>query len=97
MEACNSGREALEKASEFDPDLVLLDVMMPGMDGPTTLRHQRGLPATADIPVIFMTAKLNAADAGAYKEMGALDIIFKPFNPVTLADTLTKIWRGSRP
>lgn len=96
VEACSSGQEALEKAPEFAPDLILLDVMMPGMDGPTTLRRLRDHPATADIPVIFMTAKLNSADAGAYTDMGALDIILKPFNPVTLADTVTEIWRRSR-
>jgi len=60
VQLCNSGSEAVMIASAFKPDVILLDVMMPGMDGPTTLKTLRDQPRTAAIPVIFMTAKVRA-------------------------------------
>jgi two-component system OmpR family response regulator len=89
---CRTGREALIKAKEVEPDLILLDVMMPEMDGPTTLTELRKLPDYVDIPVIFMTAKIQADEIAKYKNMGAIDVIAKPFDPMTLADTLNHIW-----
>jgi CheY-like chemotaxis protein len=92
VEICNSGREALEKAPTFGPDLILLDVMMPGMDGPTTLGALHEQPQTATTPVIFMTAKVQPYEVAEYKRLGALDVIAKPFDPMQLSANITAIW-----
>jgi len=93
LEVCSSGREALDKVVVFAPQLVLLDVMMPGMDGPATLAALRQLPGLADLPVIFMTAKVQASEVAHYTELGAADVIPKPFDPRTLTDTLRAVWK----
>lgn len=90
--ACSSGAEALERFGEFAPDLVLIDVMMPGLDGPATLEHLRRLPAAAETPVVFMTARVQAHEVARYRELGAADVIAKPFDPMTLSDTVQSIW-----
>jgi len=89
---CGNGSEALEKVKDFAPNLILLDVMMPGMDGPTTLQNLRADPATAAIPVIFLTAKVQAAEIAQYQAMGALTVMAKPFNPMTLATEVKQVW-----
>jgi two-component system, OmpR family, response regulator len=91
------GEEALERAGELRPDLVLLDVMMPGLDGPATLEALRRLPAAAGTPVVFMTARVQAHEIARYRELGAADVIAKPFDPMTLADTVQSIWRSLHP
>jgi CheY-like chemotaxis protein len=80
-----SGAEALRVAPEVRPDAILLDVMMPEMDGPTTFRHLQSDPATRDIPVIFLTAKVQAADRRRFSELGVRSMIAKPFDPLRLA------------
>lgn len=92
VNVCSSGQEALAQVGAFDPDLILLDVMMPGMDGPTTLGHLRADPATKNIPIIFMTAKVQPAEVQSYQALGALNVIAKPFDPMTLAQTVQKMW-----
>ena len=92
VEVCGSARDALDKAPCFRPDLILLDVMMPGMDGPSALRALREIPATASTPVVFMTAKVQPHEVDRYRGMGSLDVISKPFEPTTLAATLSQIW-----
>ena len=92
VKVCSRGHEALEAAPVFGPDLILLDVMMPGMDGPTTLKHLRTLPQTAAVPVVFMTAKVMPHEIGHYKTLGALEVIRKPFDPMTISETLNIIW-----
>ena len=94
--ACASGQEALNCAQDALADLLLLDVMMPGMDGPSTLQALRELPATAHTPVVFMTAKVQAAEVALYKAMGALEVISKPFDPMKLSGQLRQIW-AARP
>jgi CheY-like chemotaxis protein len=94
--ACASGQEALNCAPDALADLLLLDVMMPGMDGPSTLQALRELPATAHTPVVFMTAKVQAAEVALYKAMGALEVISKPFDPMKLSGQLRQIW-AARP
>lgn len=89
---CSSGEEALRPVSEFAPDLILLDVTMGGMDGPTTLQALRALPSSAQTPVIFMTAKVQPHEVARYKALGALDAISKPFDPMTLSEQLQTIW-----
>jgi len=96
VEVCSRGQEALDKVSAFDPDMIVLDVMMPGMDGPTTLQALRKLPAVASVPAVFMTARVQQHEVDQYKEMGAIEVIRKPFDPMQLASTLTKIWEQSR-
>jgi CheY-like chemotaxis protein len=92
VRACSSGQEALEAAPEFEPDLIILDVMMPGMDGPATMQALRKLPVTAKVDMIFMTAKVQSREIERYLEMGALDVIAKPFDPMALATQVQAIW-----
>src|SRR5689334_11007150 len=89
---CSTGLKVMEAAKEFIPDLILLDVMMPGMDGPTTLRELRKMPAFLEIPAIFMTAKIQSKEIEDYKSIGAIDVITKPFDPMTLAATIKNSW-----
>ncbi|HWM95251.1 MAG TPA: response regulator [Thermoanaerobaculia bacterium] len=93
---CSSGAEALERVAAFAPDLILLDVMMPGMDGTATLEALRRRPETAEVPVVFMTAKVQAQEVSRYRELGAVDVIAKPFDPMTLPATVRSIWSRLR-
>lgn len=92
VKICASGEEALREAVAFAPDMILLDVMMPGMDGPTTLHNLRGLPELAQVPVAFMTAKVQPAEVAQYKALGAKGVIPKPFDPMTLAAQVRALW-----
>jgi CheY-like chemotaxis protein len=85
VRGCASGSEAIATAAEWAPYLILLDVMMPGMDGPTTLTHLRKDPRTADIPILFMTARAQAREVDQFIALGAQGVISKPFDPMTLA------------
>lgn len=88
VDACGSGLDALKRADACPPDIVLLDVMMPGLDGPSTLRELREKPATARVPVVFMTAKVQPEELRRYQSLGALAVIAKPFDPLSLAREL---------
>jgi len=90
---CGSGAEALERVTAFRPDLLLLDVMMPGMDGPATLRALRKLPQTGHTPAVFLTAKVQPAEVREYLAAGACAVIPKPFDPVKLPERIKEIWR----
>ena len=85
VQSCASGAEALSKVGEWPPDLILLDVMMPVMDGPTTLARLRETPEAADIPVVFMTARAQTRELEHFRSLGAAGVIAKPFDPMTLA------------
>jgi len=85
LRACANGPDAVATAAEWSPSLILLDVMMPGMDGPTTLTLLRKDPRTADIPVLFMTARAQAREVQNLIALGAQGVISKPFDPMTLA------------
>lgn len=89
---CSGGRQALSEVAGFLPQLVLLDVMMPDMDGPAVLGELREAQETTHIPVIFMTAKAQAHEMEAYRKMGALDVISKPFDPMELSSLVNSIW-----
>jgi CheY-like chemotaxis protein len=93
LQVCSSGEEALQTAVEFAPDLLLLDVMMPGMDGPTTLQQLRNLPELANTPAVFMTAKVQPQEIEQFKSFGAMDVIPKPFDPMTLSDQIALVWK----
>jgi CheY-like chemotaxis protein len=88
-----SGQEALDALPGFAPQLVLLDVMMPGMDGPEALRRIREMPEGRDIPAIFMTAKAQTHEQDDYIAMGALGVIVKPFEPISLSETIREMWK----
>ena len=91
--SCSSGREALTPATlEFAPDLILLDVMMPEMDGPTTLQHLRAMSGLLHTPVIFMTAKVQVSEVAYYKSLGAIGVIAKPFDPMQLANQVRALF-----
>jgi two-component system, OmpR family, response regulator len=85
VRACSSGREAIATAAAWSPFLILLDVMMPEMDGPTTLMRLRDNPKTAAIPVLFMTARAQPREIEHFVGLGAKGVISKPFDPMTLA------------
>lgn len=85
VRSCESGAEALIVAAEWHPDIILLDVMMPFMDGPATLERLRANPATSAIPVVFMTARAQARETDRFRSLGAVGVIPKPFDPMTLA------------
>ena len=89
---CSSGAEALAAVDEFSPDLLLLDVMMPDMDGPETLRRLKLRDELRNTPAIFMTAKVRADEVAALHAAGAIDVIAKPFDPMTLAQTIRTMW-----
>ncbi|MCS6889373.1 response regulator [Chloroflexus sp.] len=93
VQMCSSGAEALAVAEQFAPDLILLDVMMPGMDGPTTLAELRKKPTLAQTPVIFMTARVQRHEIEQYLALGAADVISKPFDPMTLSTQVADIWK----
>lgn len=89
---CATGKEVLAAVKDFSPDLLLLDVMMPEMDGVTALRELRKKSEFSHIPAIFMTAKIQADEVEEYKAMGVINVITKPFDPMTLADTIKHSW-----
>ena len=88
----SSGQEAVDGMAAFRPQLILLDVMMPGMDGPSTLSRLREQESLRDVPAVFMTAKVQTHEVAHYKTLGAMGVIAKPFDPMTLAQELRTIW-----
>ena len=90
--ACASGAEALAHAPTAGADLILLDVMMPGMDGPETLARLRKIPETATTPVVFLTALVQPQVIAGLRALGAVDVLTKPFEPMSLPDKLRRIW-----
>lgn len=96
LRLCPSGAAALELMQQYRPDLLLLDVMMPGMDGPTTLKRLRELPGCEAIPAVFVTAKVHPHEVEQFKTLGAIGVIAKPFDPMLLADQVRALWEQSR-
>ncbi len=84
VRSCASGSEALATAADWFPDMILCDVMMPGMDGPAMLARLRESPQTADTPVVFMTARAQTRELEHFKSLGAAGVIAKPFDPMAL-------------
>lgn len=85
-----SGQEGIERAIASQPDAIILDVMMPEMDGPATLLRLRQNPATSHIPIVFLTAKIQAADRRRLAELGARAIVAKPFDPCRLSNEISE-------
>jgi CheY-like chemotaxis protein len=96
VQAHASGAAAVAAAEDFAPELLLLDVMMPGMDGPTTLASLRDKPALAAIPAVFFTAKAQPDEVARLRALGAADVLAKPFDPQALPDALRRIWEAQR-
>ena len=94
VQTCESGENALQLLPQLRPDLVLLDVMMPGMDGPSTLQKMRTVPGIDKIPVVFMTAKAMPQEVARFRELGAVSVIAKPFDPIQLGNQVVAIWEG---
>ena len=94
VQTCESGERALQVLPQLRPDLVLLDVMMPGMDGPSTLQKIRTMAGFETIPVIFMTAKAMPQEVARFRELGAAAVIAKPFDPIQLGNQVLAVWEG---
>ncbi len=84
-----SGAEGIETAKTEKPDAILMDVMMPAMDGPTTFKEMQKVPEIAAIPVILLTAKVQGVDQRRFAGLGVAAVLFKPFDPLTLADQMS--------
>ncbi|MEJ1961233.1 MAG: response regulator [Gammaproteobacteria bacterium] len=95
VEVCTDGEHAIARASSFEPDVVLLDVMMPGLDGPATLARMRSNAALSQTPVVFLTAKALPAETERLLALGAIAVIPKPFAPMTLLARVREICQGA--
>ena len=95
----NSGAKGIEVATAEQPDAILMDVMMPGVDGPTTFREMQQIPAIAHIPVLLLTAKVQGVDKRRFADLGVAAILFKPFDPLTLAEQIAEAlhWNAGSP
>ena len=87
----SSGEEGLGKAVAERPDAILLDLMMPGLDGLGTLARLQADPATASIPVVFLTAKVRQSEQQRWIDLGAAGVLVKPFDPMSLADQVAEV------
>jgi two-component system OmpR family response regulator len=97
VRVCGSGAEAIESAPAYAPDLLLLDVMMPGMDGIATMEALRKLPGLAATPMVFFTANTQNQVRQDLLRRGALDIIMKPIEPTALVEQVRAIWKRVEP
>jgi CheY-like chemotaxis protein len=96
VEQASNGQQALNDIPVFKPDIILLDVMMPGMDGPEVFRRMKLDDFAKGIPVIFMTAKVQPHEVQGYMNLGAVAVIPKPFEAMMLASQVTRIWNESK-
>ncbi len=87
----NCGPEGIRMAAAEKPDAILLDVMMPEMDGPTTFKNLQADPATSDIPVLLLTAKVQGVDQRRFASLGVKAVLFKPFDPLTLSEEMATV------
>ncbi len=94
VSVCHGSADAVAQARALKPDLVLLDVMMPVMDGPTTLAKLREADGCPDLPVVFMTAKARPEEITALVGLGAVGVISKPFDPMSLSGEVRALWKG---
>ena len=85
----NSGAAGIQAAIADQPDAILMDVMMPSMDGPTTFKEMQATPAIAHIPVLLLTAKVQGVDQRRFAGLGVAGVLMKPFDPLTLADEMS--------
>lgn len=95
VSTCSSGKRLLERLPEFEPDLVIVDVLMPDMTGPEVFEEIRRRPEYDEVPVIYLTGVIQEEELEDLRETGVADIILKPFDPMTLADRINGVWKGS--
>lgn len=93
--SCATGREALEKVAAFGPQLILLDVMLPDMDGPETLRQLGQRLDLKEVPVVFLTGNIDSQRLEELRQLGARDVLSKPFDPLQLPARLEAIWTAA--
>lgn len=93
VDLCGSGPAAIERAPKFRPDIIIIDMMMPGMDGIETMQALKKLRQLDDIPMVFMTAKIQQSEIDYYLAAGASAVVPKPFDPMTLPGRILAIWR----
>ena len=89
--AASSGAAGIRAALAEKPEAILMDVMMPEMDGPTTFREMQKIPEIANIPVILLTAKVQGVDQRRFSDLGVAAVLFKPFDPMTLAQQIADV------
>ena len=94
--SADSGRNGIQAALAYKPEAILMDVMMPEMDGPTTFREMQKIPELADIPVILLTAKVQGVDQRRFADLGVAAVLFKPFDPMTLAQQIADVLKWDR-
>lgn len=92
IKICDNGKILLDSVEDYNPDLIMLDVMMPEMDGVTTLKNLQANEKTKNIPVIFITAKAQTNEVKLFNESGIIGVITKPFDPMSLCSTIKEIW-----
>ena len=95
VSVCSSGRALLERLTDFEPDLIVVDVLMPDMTGPDVLQEIRRRPELNGVPVVYLTGVIQEDELEGLRETGVADVILKPFNPMTLADRINEIWKGA--
>lgn len=93
---CLSGPEAIDAAPEYAPQLILMDMMMPGMDGLETLENLKKISQVANTPVIFMTAKAQVQEQKTYEKAGAIGVIIKPFDTKELCPRIEELWEDAK-
>lgn len=91
---CSSGEMLLERLSGFQPDLIVVDVLMPDMTGPEVFEEIRRRPEFDEVPVIYLTGVIQEEELADLRNTGVADIILKPFDPMTLADRINGVWKG---
>ena len=94
VSVCSSGQALLERLADFEPDLIIVDVLMPDMTGPEVLREVRRRPELSGVPVVFFTGVAQQEELEELRGGGVADIILKPFDPMTLADRINEIWKS---
>lgn len=92
MKICGSGKEAFETIKTYKPDLFLVDVMLPDMDGPTVLKKIKENPELEKVPAVFITAKTELQELVEFKSLNVLGIIRKPFDPIAISETISSLW-----
>src|ERR1700722_6506540 len=94
VSVCHSGKEACERAPDMHPDMIILDVMMPGLDGPSAYSKLKNMPTLKGVPVVFMTARVQPKEVASYLGLGATGVILKPFDPMQLPKEIESLWRS---
>jgi two-component system, OmpR family, response regulator len=93
VKVCASGYQALEEVEEYDPHLIILDVVMPFISGPKTMEELQKIEAVASVPVIFLTSKIQPRQLAHYESLGAIGVIKKPLNPMKLSAQVQELWQ----